>query len=403
MVNYIALAIPVLFALIGVEYVVARWQGKRVYRINDAVTDLSCGIGQQVTGLFLKAVLFAAYLWVYENGRLFELSATSPWTWAGALVGVDFFYYWWHRTSHVVNFMWAAHIVHHQSEDMNFAVALRQAWFTSATNWVFYLPLALVGIPPYVFLTADAISTLYQFWIHTETVGKLGPLEWVLNTPSHHRVHHAINPQYLEKNYAAMLIVWDRMFHSFQVENVPCVYGILRPFASWNPIWANFHYWVEIWERARAAPRWRDKITVWFADPGWDPLTHEIKPAAPVDRSSYRKFSTDFPRGLGIYVAVQFVPIAAATFALLMWQEVLGEALALAGAVAILLSVLVWGGLFELKGWALPLEVGRILLVGAGLGWLVVHGTVAPLPGGLMLAAGAVFLAWIFRYRSAFK
>jgi sterol desaturase/sphingolipid hydroxylase (fatty acid hydroxylase superfamily) len=402
MVNYIAVAIPVFFVLIGVEFVVARWQGKQVYRFHDTVTDLSCGIGQQVTGLFMKAVFFAGYLWVWNNFALIEMSASSPWTWVVALAGVDFFYYWWHRASHVVNFMWASHIVHHQSEDMNFAVALRQAWFTSATSWIFYLPLAVVGVPPYVFLAADAISTLYQFWIHTETVGKLGPLEWVLNTPSHHRVHHAINPHYLERNYGAMLIVWDRLFNSFQIENVAPVYGILQPLQSWNPIWANFHYWREIWRRARAAPTWRDKIAVWFADPGWDPATHEYQPAPDVDRDAYRKFETRVPRGLNAYVAVQFIPIAAATFALVMWQDQIGRPLALAGAVAVLASVLIWGGLFELKAWAPPLEITR--LAGVSLAAIVAAESAwIPAQAAAVTVVGAIVLAvWLLRYRGVF-
>jgi len=402
MVNYIAIAIPVFFALMGVEYLVARWQGRRLYRFNDAVTDLGCGIGQQVTGLFLKAVLFAGYIQVYEGFALFELPAGSPWTWLLAVIGIDFLYYWWHRLSHVVNFMWAAHIVHHQSEDMNFAVALRQAWFTSATAWIFYIPLALLGVPPLVFIAADAFSTLYQFWIHTETIGKLGPLENVLNTPSHHRVHHAINPHYIDKNYGAVLIVWDRLFNSFQIENVRPVYGILKPFGSWNPVWANFHYWVEIARKARAAPGWGRKIAVWFAPPGWDPATGSSSPAPPVERASYRKFDIEIPAGLRAYIAAQFVPIAAATFALLMWQEALGEGLALAGALAILLTLLTWGGLFELRPWALPVEVGRIALIGAGLALLGAQGHLSWAWALGLLAPALVFLVWIMRYRGAF-
>lgn len=403
MTNYIAVAIPVFFLLIGIEMLVARAQGKRVYRFADAITDLSCGIGQQVTGLFLKGVLFAGYLLVYQNFALFELAAGSPWTWLLAIVGVDFLYYWWHRASHVVNLMWAAHIVHHQSEDMNFAVALRQAWFTSATSWLFYLPLALLGVPPLVFLGADAFSTLYQFWIHTETIGKLGPLEGVLNTPSHHRVHHAINPQYLERNYGAVTIVWDRLFGSFEQERERPVYGILKPFGSWNSIWANFHYFGEILAKARRVPGWRAKLAVWFADPGWDPETGARETPPPVDPNRYRKFETELPRPLAAYVALQFAPVAAATFGLLYWQAALGEALSFAVAFAILTSVLLWGGLLERRPWAVPAEILRLVLLIAVAAAAAATGWLAPAVATIATLPTLFFLGWMLFFHRDFR
>lgn len=402
MTQYIAVAIPVFFVLIGLEFLVARWQGRRVYRFADTITDLGCGIGQQVTGLFLKGVLFAGYLWVFDRFALFELPASSPWTWLVAVVGVDFFYYWWHRASHVVNFMWAAHIVHHQSEDMNLAVALRQAWFTSATSWIFYLPLAALGVPPLVFLGADAFSTLYQFWIHTETIGKMGPLESVLNTPSHHRVHHAINPQYLERNYGAVSIVWDRMFGSFAEEGERPVYGILRPFASWNPVWANFHYFGEIVARSRRATKWSDRIRVWFADPGWDPATRTLAAPPPVDVDHHPKFDTPLPRPVAAYVAVQFVPVAAATFALLYWQDTLAEATAFAGAFAILVSILLWGGLLERRRWAQPAELVRLGVLAAVLLQAAAVGSVGVAPAAAAITVAVASAAWLLYHRRTF-
>ena len=198
--DYIALAIPFFFLLIGLELHLARRRGLRLYRVSDALTDIHCGVTSQIGVLFYGALQLAIYAGVYDTLRL--LDYPSAWlTWTVAFIGVDFAYYWWHRLSHEVNFLWAAHIVHHQSEDYNFAVALRQALLTSWTSLVFYLPLAVLGVPPLVFAATLAFSTLYQFWIHTQLFApRRGVVDYVFNLPSHHRVHHAVNPQYLDKN-----------------------------------------------------------------------------------------------------------------------------------------------------------------------------------------------------------
>ena len=245
-VDYIVLAIPVFFALIGVELVVARCQGRSLYRLNDSVNDLSCGILQQLLGVALKTVLFAGYVWVYESHRLLEIPVESAAAWIACFFGVEFFYYWFHRKSHEINVFWAAHVVHHQSEEYNLAVALRQGAFQQGFSWIFYLPLALAGFPPVMFLALSSFNTLYQFWIHTRTIGRLGAFEWVFNTPSNHRVHHARNPKYIDRNHGGTLIIWDRLFGTYVAEEEEPVYGITTPLRSWNPVWANLHYWAEL-------------------------------------------------------------------------------------------------------------------------------------------------------------
>ena len=204
--------------------------------------------------------------------------------WLAAIVlflGVDCAYYWFHRIAHEYNAPWAGHVVHHSSEDYNLAVALRQGTFQGLFSWVFYLPLALVGFPPAWFAAVSSFDTLYQFWIHTRLIGKLGPLEWVFNTPSHHRVHHARNPKYLDKNYAGTLIIWDRMFGTFQAEEEEPVYGLVKPLNSWNPLWANLHVWNDLFRDAWLAPRWSDKLRIWFMPPGWRPEGLPPNPSPP--------------------------------------------------------------------------------------------------------------------------
>lgn len=269
-VDYIALSIPVFFILIGIELLISFIRKRRLYRFNDSITNISLGIGQQVVGIFMKTALFFFYLFLFENYRLWNLKVNLV-NWLVLFFSVDFFYYWFHRFSHEVNAMWAAHIVHHQSEEYNLSVALRQSWFQNAISWVFYLPLAFVGFEPVMFLTVSSFNTLYQFWIHTRTIGKMGFLELFLNTPSHHRVHHGSNPKYLDKNHAGILIIWDRLFGTFQEEEEEPTYGITKPLKSWNPMWANFHYWDELIHLAKQCRKWSDKLLVFVKSPGWKP------------------------------------------------------------------------------------------------------------------------------------
>ena len=317
--SLIALAIPLFLLAIGVEWLVARALGRRVYRLAAVVADMGCGVLQQVGGLLLGVFIARFYVFTYAHGRLMDWPAAHPATWGVAFVVGDLAYYLWHRMSHRVNFMWAVHAVHHQSEDYNLAVALRQAVLSSSTSWPFYLPLALLGLPPVVVGTTAALNTLYQFWIHTELIGRLGWLESWLNTPSHHRVHHAINPRYLDRNYAGVFIVWDRWFGSFEPEHEPPVYGITQPLRSFNPLWAQVAGWVALAREARAARHWRDALRVWIAPPSWHPPGVQGEGSPWNARSPSPKHDVEVAPGRARYVGVHFALTVGATFALLLW------------------------------------------------------------------------------------
>ena len=398
--DYIILAIPVFFLLIGLELLWARWQERDYYRLNDSIGDLSCGILQQLFEVFAKTFIFAGYLFLYSRARLFEIPGTA-WAWALCFLGVDFFYYWFHRLSHERNGLWATHLVHHQSEEYNLAVALRQSAFGGLFSWVFYLPLALAGFPPVMFLACSSINTLYQFWIHTRTIGKLGPLEWVMNTPSHHRVHHACNPKYIDRNYAGVLIVWDRLFGSFKPEGEEPAFGITKPLRSWNPLWANLHYWVELFDKARRSTRWSDRLRVFTARPGWQP--EELggyQPPPEIDRASQRKFDTPIAPGLSLYALLQFIVVLVFTSALLFNQNRWSYAVLCGGALAVVWSLVGLGALLEGRRWALIAEVARVAV-------LATSGTAVLAQGGRMswaalsAVAGVVCGAWLLWYRGA--
>jgi sterol desaturase/sphingolipid hydroxylase (fatty acid hydroxylase superfamily) len=368
--SYIAFAVPFFFLLIAVELAVSRARRRRVYRLPDALGDLGCGMIQQVALVFLAGSVIAGYTYVYEHLRL--VTWRSPLAvWALAFVGVDFLYYWWHRTSHGVNLLWAVHVVHHQSEDYNLAVALRQAVLSGYTTQLFYVALAFLGVPPLVFASVNAISTLYQFWIHTELVGKLGWFEEWLNTPSHHRVHHAINPQYLDRNHGAMLIVWDRLFGTFAREDEAPRYGVVKPFESVNPLWAQLEPLVALARKSAAAPRWSDRLYTWFASPAWEP--GGAAPYLGVADAAYLrrpKYEVRASRGMSVYVTVQFGLGTAATAALMFTQETAPRALLAAIAPVVVLTLATCAGLLEGKRWARPAEALRLgLVLALVLGW----------------------------------
>lgn len=393
--NLIVSAIPVFFALIAIELFGAWWSNRRLYRLADTINDLSCGLLQQLVELFLKTALFAGYVFLFERHRVATLSVSSPWVWATCFVGVDLLYYWFHRTSHEVGAVWATHVVHHQSEEFNFAVALRQGAFQAAFSWVFYLPLALAGFPPAMFLTVSSINTLYQFWIHTEAIRTLGPLERVLNTPSHHRVHHGRNPEYIDRNHAGMFIVWDKLFGTFEPERARPVYGITTPLKSWNPLWANAHTWVELFRSAASARGLRDRVLYFLKPPGWRPtaLGGPIQ-APPVDASTYRKFEVPLDRPVAAYVALHFSLVLVASALFLFRQGTMSTPLRTGLAALAALSLVSLGLLLEGRPRGAALEGLRLCVVClAALQW-----TSPPVRAILfILAAGSaagLLLAW---------
>lgn len=360
-VDYIALSIPIFFILIAIELVYSFYKKLNYYRFNDSIANLSQGIGQQITGLFMKTTLFFGYTYIFEHWRLFDIT-NNFWVWIILFFAVDFFYYWFHRMSHQINALWAAHIVHHQSEEYNLTVALRQSWFQGWFSWVFYLPLAFVGFSPIMFLTISAFNTLYQFWIHTRAIKSLGFLEFIINTPAHHRVHHGSNPKYIDKNHAGTLIIWDRMFGTFQQEEEEVYYGITTPLASFNPVWANLHYWIELYQTAKKADTLTDKIKVFIKPPGWFPeKLGGFKCAPEIDVSTYQKFDTLSNWSIVFYVTLQFLVALATGSALLFLYAKLTPITVLATAIFVIFTLLTCGAFLERKSWLNFFEYGRLL------------------------------------------
>ena len=241
-INPIVLSIPIFFILIGIELLVERFTHKELYKFPDAIANLSCGITSQLSGLFLSILGIGIYHMIFEYAAFFTLEKNWIY-WVALFLLTDHSYYWGHRMSHEINLFWGGHVVHHQSEEYNLSVALRQSSLQTVWTFAFNLPIALLGFDTTDFVLMSAFNTLYQFWIHTETIGKMGWFEYIFNTPSHHRVHHGRNPKYIDKNHAGSLIIWDKIFGTFQKEEEKPTYGITKPINSWNAAYANVsHY-----------------------------------------------------------------------------------------------------------------------------------------------------------------
>jgi len=238
------------------------------YEFKDTAASLSMGIGNLVFMFFGKIVSFTALLALYEF-RLFDLPADTWWVWVALFFADDFVYYWFHRCSHEIRFFWAAHVNHHSSQHYNLSTALRQSWTGPLISWVFWIPLPILGFDPVFIVLAQSFSLLYQYWIHTELVGKLGPFEWVFNTPSHHRVHHGSDPMYLDRNHGGILIVWDRIFGTFKEEETLPTYGLTRNIDSFNPVVVAFHEWAALTRDVASAGGLLKAVGYLWHPPGW--------------------------------------------------------------------------------------------------------------------------------------
>jgi sterol desaturase/sphingolipid hydroxylase (fatty acid hydroxylase superfamily) len=263
-------AVPLFAVLIIAEMLRARKSDAITYEAKDATASLMMGFGNTVARLLTGGLSLGATLWVAQFA-IFDIGYVW-WAFVLCFFLEDLSYYWFHRISHECRWFWASHVVHHSSQHYNLSTALRQTWTGSVGgSFVFWLPLALIGFPPPMIALFSAISLIYQFWIHTEAINRMGPLEWVINTPSHHRVHHATNPRYLDSNYAGVLIIWDRMFGSFVEErdDDKPVYGIVSNLASFNPFRIATHEWVGIARDVGSASTWQDRLAFMFGRPGW--------------------------------------------------------------------------------------------------------------------------------------
>ncbi|KAL4229255.1 hypothetical protein ACF0H5_012295 [Mactra antiquata] len=361
--QYINEATPFFNIFMLMELVISFLMQDGKFRMNDAFTSISAGMFSRIPLIFLRSVTMAGYIWVHENYCIYELPWNSPWTWWIGFLAMDMAYYWFHRFAHEVNFLWTFHQTHHSSEDYNFSTALRQSAMQVHTSWVFYLPMAFF-IPPSIFLVHQELNTLYQFWIHTQYVRTLGPLEYILNTPSHHRVHHGRNAYCIDKNYAGTLIIWDRMFGTFVKEGDDIAYGLTHPINTFEPFKVQFGYSQYLIDRFFNLPGFVNKIKNFLYGPGWlpgKPRTGDINDI-PVVEKPVKRYNVELPTWLNMYVLIHFLLYFAGYQTLMNKKGTLSQTSVLVFAGYALFCLSCFGRLFDNSTSSKYFELTRCVL-----------------------------------------
>lgn len=327
--NPIELAVPFFILLIFFELIVSRFSAaqreRRLYRMNDSITALSTALIFSITGVAIAAgsIWWYAQLearWslpVLLGGTGLSLEKAAWWQWALVLLAVDFLYYWFHRACHEVRFLWACHVTHHSGEEFNLTTALRQCSFQRIFEYMFMAPLALAGIPWQMMFICHGGLKIFQFWVHTRAIGKLGVFESFMLTPSHHRVHHGRDPSYLDKNHGGILVIWDRLFGSYAEETNEPNYGLVKPLRSFDPLNANIHEYVGILKDMRRTRGTWNRIQILFRSPGWRPDDLGGPRVAAQVPADYRKYDPEMSSRLKIYGWVQFLSLLAGSLVFL--------------------------------------------------------------------------------------
>ncbi len=356
---------PIVLLLLVAEILYCLKAKNGLYAFQDTITNLGTGIGNQCVNL---AVAFFVFKWY---GFLYQF---APWqievTWYNLfllLLLQDFVFYWFHRAGHTINIFWAAHMPHHSSEEMNLSVGLRASFTQRLFQFLFFdWILVLIGFAPEMVYAVAAVHLLLAYWHHTQLIQRLGWFEKYFVTPSHHRVHHGVNPQYIDKNFSEFLIVWDKWFGTFEEEVEEVCYGITHPPRTWDPIYVNFQYWKQLWDDAVAAPFWWDKIRLWFMPLGWRPRGIAVEKSDGVigyTKAEQVKYTSKQFKNAKPYLIVQVA------MGMVFMVVAINMALPLTGidrlvmSVGLFLMIIAWGGILQARRWAVGLEIFRLLFM----------------------------------------
>ncbi|QNA44919.1 sterol desaturase family protein [Lacibacter sediminis] len=360
--NVYALLSPLAILLLLLEIVYCVKKKNGYYSFQDTVANLATGIGNQCINLAVLFFVYHFYGWLYNNVAPWKIPAT----WYSLLILLllqDFIFYWFHRVGHTINIFWAAHMPHHSSEEMNLSVGLRASFTQRMFQFLFFdWILAVIGYSPEMIYSMAAVHLFLAYWHHTRLIKKMGILEKIFVTPSHHRVHHGVNTQYLDKNFSEFLIIWDKIFGSFEEEKEEVCYGVTHPPRTWDPIYINIQYWKQLWDDAVAADSWWDKIRIWFMPLGWRPKNvGQAFPRVGYTRESQVKFSSKQFRNTKPYIIAQIAAGLVYMFITINLTMPLTITERLIMTAGIFMMTIGWGGILRAKKWAVALEMFRLL------------------------------------------
>ena len=375
--NYAAFAIPAFFLFLFMEYLLSiKKKQPELFKYESSVSNLSVGIAERLLNLFISASFFSLFSWIYANYAIFNIPNVW-WVWILLLLFTDLVWYWYHRLGHEVNLFWAAHIVHHQSEEFNFSVAARITVFQAITRNIFWCLIPLIGFHPNMVITILIVHGAYSFFTHTQMIGKLGWLEHILITPSLHGVHHASDEKYLDKNYGDLFTFWDKLFGTFQKEEEAPKYGLTHPVKSYSFLWQHFHYYLEIIEACKRTTSFKDKLRIVFGSPAL--LDQEIRPVLE-KRFLQHKSNSRYRFKFKTYLNIQLIVAVILLTLLTAFYHLSGLDDQLFVLFFILITLINCGALMEQRKWIYYLECLRLILLVVFICWKLDHLAAAILP-----------------------
>lgn len=357
--NYLAFAVPLFIGLMWLEYAYSCKKKKQLHQFNESIANINVGIAERFCDLLTTGSFYFLFCWIHDHFSLLSIHP-GPWTWVALFLATDLLWYWYHRFGHEINLFWSLHVVHHQSEDFNFTVSARITVIQAIARGIFWSMLPLIGFPPGMITVFLLIHGTYPFFTHTQLIGKLGWVEYFFVTPSHHRVHHSRNPEYLDKNYGDILIIWDKVFGTFAEEKAQPVYGLTKPLKSYSFFWQHFHFQLEMWMAFRSAKTWKQKWKVVFGRPDDLSPVHRERLE---EKLLFRKENNENGPLLQRYVTVQtLITLFVLFFTILLEHYLKGIQIAII-ALFIFTSVVTTGAMLEQKKWVFYLEYLRLFSV----------------------------------------